>query len=211
MRNEPESIEAALRIGAAIFNTGEFHAAHDAWEHRWLDLEHGSEDERFLHGLIQYTAAVHHAFDGNREGANGLSDSAIRYLRGLPTPYRGVAIEPLRYALSAIGVDHRVVQRRGVIPIILEGEPIAANDLPAVELGLAVKIVGADNQSYPREFLDEAVDRAESTSKYRTILVDYLENPQRRSIISERLAAHLDRAQSKDDDVAGLFESNRDD
>ena len=28
-----------LRAGVAIYNDGYYHAAHDAWEERWLDLE----------------------------------------------------------------------------------------------------------------------------------------------------------------------------
>ncbi|MFB6301121.1 MAG: DUF309 domain-containing protein, partial [Halobacteriales archaeon] len=52
-------MDAHLRAGIAIYNAGGYHAAHDAWEDHWLDLESGTDDERFLHGLIQFTAAVH--------------------------------------------------------------------------------------------------------------------------------------------------------
>ncbi|NIS31883.1 MAG: DUF309 domain-containing protein, partial [Actinobacteria bacterium] len=58
-------MDAHLRAGIAIYNAGGYHAAHDAWEDHWLELEAGTDDERFLHGLIQFTAAVHHA-----QGAN---------------------------------------------------------------------------------------------------------------------------------------------
>ena len=65
-----------LRAGIAVYNAGEYHAAHDAWEDYWLDLERGTDDERLLHGLIQFTAAVHHAEERNWEGAVGLAESA---------------------------------------------------------------------------------------------------------------------------------------
>jgi len=71
-------MEAHLRAGIAVFNGGGYHTAHDCWEARWLDLESGTDDERFLHGLIQYTAAVHHASERNWGGATGLADGAVR-------------------------------------------------------------------------------------------------------------------------------------
>ena len=46
-------MDAHLRAGAAIYNTGEFHAAHDAWEELWLDMDDGP-DRDLLQGLIQF-------------------------------------------------------------------------------------------------------------------------------------------------------------
>jgi len=67
----------ALRAGIAIHNAGHYHAAHDAWEDEWLELDDGS-DERLLHGLIQFTAAIHHA--RNRTGGR----RPLREQRRLP-------------------------------------------------------------------------------------------------------------------------------
>ena len=69
-------MDDSLRAGVAIYNAGAYRAAHGAWESRWLSLERDTDDERFLHGLIQFTAAVHHARDGNDSGAVGLARSA---------------------------------------------------------------------------------------------------------------------------------------
>ena len=77
-------MEAALRAGVAIYNAGEFHAAHDAWEAEWLGLDDGTDDERLLHGLIQFTAVVHHARERNWSGAVGLAESAGEYLADHP-------------------------------------------------------------------------------------------------------------------------------
>ncbi|PSQ33570.1 DUF309 domain-containing protein [Halobacteriales archaeon SW_10_68_16] len=67
-------MEPHLRAGVAIYNAGGHHAAHDAWEDHWLGLDAGTDDERFLHGLIQFTAAVYHARNRNWSGATGLAE-----------------------------------------------------------------------------------------------------------------------------------------
>ena len=76
-------MNAHLRAGVAVYNAGRFHAAHDAWEEYWLGLESGADDERFLHGLIQFTAVVYHATEDNWSGAQGLAESAREYLADL--------------------------------------------------------------------------------------------------------------------------------
>ena len=53
--------------GIDLFNQGEFHAAHDAWEERWLGPV--VDDEKlFLQALIQSAVAFHHLEIG-RPGA----------------------------------------------------------------------------------------------------------------------------------------------
>jgi predicted metal-dependent hydrolase len=53
--------------GIDLFNEGEFHAAHDAWEDRWLG-EVGAEEKLFLQAMIQSAVAFHHLEIG-RPGA----------------------------------------------------------------------------------------------------------------------------------------------
>src|SRR3954462_13437531 len=53
--------------GIDLFNQGEFHAAHDAWEERWLGPVVGDE-KLFLQALIQSAVAFHHLEIG-RPGA----------------------------------------------------------------------------------------------------------------------------------------------
>src|SRR6056297_1954318 len=98
-------MDQALRIGLVVFNAEDYHAAHDAWEDEWLDLPSGSDDERFLHGLIQYTAAVYHTRTGNWSGARGLAESAGDYLAGLPDDYRGVNVGSVREYLRRLAAD----------------------------------------------------------------------------------------------------------
>ena len=53
--------------GIDLYNEGEFHAAHDAWEERWMG-EVGPAEKLFLQALIQSAVAFHHLEIG-RPGA----------------------------------------------------------------------------------------------------------------------------------------------
>jgi hypothetical protein len=53
--------------GINLYNAGEFHAAHDAWEERWMG-EVGPKEKLFLQAMIQSAVAFHH-LDIGRPGA----------------------------------------------------------------------------------------------------------------------------------------------
>ena len=53
--------------GIDLYNEGEFHAAHDAWEERWMD-DVGPREKLFLQAMIQSAVAFHHLEIG-RPGA----------------------------------------------------------------------------------------------------------------------------------------------
>ena len=53
--------------GIDLYNIGEFHAAHDAWEERWMG-EVGPREKLFLQAMIQSAVAFHH-LDIGRPGA----------------------------------------------------------------------------------------------------------------------------------------------
>ena len=53
--------------GIDLYNAGEFHAAHDAWEERWMGPVDANE-KIFLQALIQSAVAFHHLQIG-RPGA----------------------------------------------------------------------------------------------------------------------------------------------
>jgi predicted metal-dependent hydrolase len=53
--------------GIDLYNAGEFHAAHDAWEDRWRD-DAGPREKLFLQAMIQSAVAFHHLEIG-RPGA----------------------------------------------------------------------------------------------------------------------------------------------
>src|SRR3989440_13010112 len=53
--------------GIDLYNAGEFHAAHDAWEERWIGPV-GPDEKLFLQAMIQSAVAFHHLQIG-RPGA----------------------------------------------------------------------------------------------------------------------------------------------
>ena len=205
-------MEAHLRAGIAVYNAGEHHAAHDAWETHWLDLPTGADDERFLHGLIQFTAAIYHARNGNWSGATGLADSAREYLDGLPADYRSVNVGSVRAALAALDRDPELVERRRPPALTHEGTELHPGDLrfegTAVAAGVLAEEHGYDENrlaaaaDYARADLDDGVVE----SPYVTLLFDFVREPENRPIVAQRLGEHTDRRQHRDDDVSGLFE-----
>jgi Domain of unknown function (DUF309) len=54
--------------GIDLYNAGEFHAAHDAWEDRWVD-DAAPREKLFLQALIQSSVAFHHLEIGRRGAA----------------------------------------------------------------------------------------------------------------------------------------------
>ena len=54
--------------GIDLYNAGEFHAAHDVWEERWMG-EVGPQERLFLQAMIQSAVAFHH-LDIGRPGAS---------------------------------------------------------------------------------------------------------------------------------------------
>ena len=54
--------------GIDLYNAGEFHAAHDAWEERWMG-EVGPKEKLFLQAMIQSAVAFHHLDIGRRGAA----------------------------------------------------------------------------------------------------------------------------------------------
>jgi len=53
--------------GIDLYNAGEFHAAHDVWEERWMG-EVSAQEKLFLQAMIQSAVAFHH-LDIGRPGA----------------------------------------------------------------------------------------------------------------------------------------------
>ena len=206
--NEDESdvqFRVALEAGVAIFNSGEYHDAHDAWEDVWLTLESGRPKEQLLHGLIQYSAAVHHAVRHNHVGATGLSQSARTYLSSLPSTYGGISLSPIHHILAAIALDPMVVHRHEIPAMLVNGKAIQPQDLTADGLYVAALVIAHDEEHIATAIIDEAA-QFQTQKLIRQLLIDLITYPERRPTILARLEAHLDRESAKHDDVTGLFE-----
>jgi hypothetical protein len=200
-----------LRAGAAVFNAGHYHAAHDAWEDRWLELEAGSDDERLLHGLIQYSAAVHHASERNREGAVGLAESARAYLADLPADYRDVRLEPIRAALARLETDPGSVEDRPPARIEHEGTTPELSTLGFEPTAIAA-VVLAEAFGYDEEPVERArtyarrdLEAGADDSRFIALLFDFVREDDHRGLVHRRLADHVDRRRAREDDVEGLF------
>lgn len=198
-----------LRAGIAVYNEGRYHAAHDTWEEYWLDLDEG-DDERFLHGLIQFTAVVHHASEENWSGAQGLAESAAEYLDGLPDPYHGVALDRVRSFLAATAADpHHAAADPPALTH--DGEAIDYDALDFDATAIAARVL-AEAGRYDEEVIDDAVDRARSEldgdggSQFVGMLFSFVRERDQRPVVYQRLRDHVELEQQRDDDVRGLFD-----
>ena len=210
-------MDSYLRAGIAIFNAGEYHTAHDAWEEHWLELESGDDDELFLHGLIQYTAAVYHARNRNWGGTTGLAESAVEYLKHLPAEYRGVNIGPVRSYLGTLGSDPEFIERRHPLRLRLDGVALAPDDLGFEATAVAADCLAEERgdeelieqaTEFARRDLDGTDDplRGETDSPFIPLVFDYVREPAHRGVVLQRLEGHVERRLARERDVSGLFE-----
>lgn len=202
---------AHLRAGVAVHNAGFHHAAHDALEERWLSLDDGEERD-FLQGLIQFTAAVHHANGRNWTGATGLAASAREYLAGLPDDYRGVNVGDVWAWLGRLERDPELVEREPTLRLAHEGRALALADLDYPAVAVAAPLV-AEGTDYDPSLLERAseyaladLEREAVGSPFVTLVLDFVAADDRRPIVAQRLGEHVDRRRARDADVEGLFD-----
>src|SRR5258708_11372761 len=82
--------QGSLGEGLWRNEAGEFFAAHEAWESRWLESQ--EPEKTFLQGLIQVTAAFHHLQRKNPLGTTRLLQAALRRLGPYPAYFVGIAV-----------------------------------------------------------------------------------------------------------------------
>ena len=205
-------MDAHLRAGIAIYNAGGYHDAHDAWEDRWLDLEAGTDDERFLHGLIQFTAAVHHGYQGNWKGLSGLAGSARAYLAGLPADYRGVNLGEIRAYLAALDRDPEHVEREAPPPLRHQGEALSFSGLEFEATAVVAEVLAETVSEYDEGVIEDAVryagegiDAGEH-SPFVTFVMDFVRDDEKRETVYARLKDRVERRRSREEDVEGLFD-----
>jgi len=204
-------MRAHLRAGVAVYDEGRYHAAHDAWEEHWLDLESESDDERLLHGLIQFTAVVHHARERNWSGAVGLAESAGDYIADLPADYRGIDLGPVRTFLRRTAADPEHVERADPPPLTHEGEVLGYDDLDFEATAVAAAVL-AEADGYDEAAMAQAVEYAReevdagTSGTYTGLVFSFVRDPARRGIVFQRLAEHVRRERSREADVEGLFD-----
>ncbi len=89
------------RYAIDLYNHGYWWECHEVLEGLWRAAGRGSQQGRFLQGLIQLAAAHLKWFAGRRAVADRLALRALEKLRGVPDPYMGVAVDDLRRAVRA--------------------------------------------------------------------------------------------------------------
>jgi len=82
--------QGSLAEGLRLYEAGEFFAAHEAWESRWLESQ--EPEKTFLQGLIQVTAAFHHLQRKNPLGTTRLLQAALRRLELYPAYFGGISV-----------------------------------------------------------------------------------------------------------------------
>ena len=217
-------MDDALRVGIAVFNAGDHRAAHEAWEDVWLSLDEGTPDERLLHGLIQYTAAVHHARRRNWSGAGRLAGSARRYLAELDADARGVNVGEVRTYLRRLAADPEFAERRRPLPLRVDGDAIDPTDLTFENAATAATLLAAEYDAFEEAILADAVRYARTELDdggwsnasgprpqrrdpgFVGMTFDFAADRDRRSLIYDRLRAHVERRRSTERDASGLFE-----
>jgi uncharacterized protein len=78
-----------LADGLRDYNSGNYFAAHEAWESVWLTAP--QPEKTFLQGLIQVTVAFHHLQRSNPLGATRLLTAALRKLSPHEPSFCGIS------------------------------------------------------------------------------------------------------------------------
>jgi uncharacterized protein len=110
--------QGMLAEGLRCYRTGEFFAAHEAWESVWLGMQ--GPDKTFLQALIQVAAALYHWQRENPEGACSLLHRALRRLERYPAEYGGISVASLSREVHEClpAVETRQTNARLVVPVI---------------------------------------------------------------------------------------------
>ncbi len=209
-------MDAHLRAGIAIYNAGGHHAAHDAWEDHWLELERGTPDERFLHGLIQFTAAVYHGYRGNWSGVQGLAESATEYLDGLPANFGGVNVEEVRAYLGDLRFDPVVIERVTPPALRFEGEAIRPADLGFDAAVVAAEVLAEEVARFDEAVISDAVRYAQQAvsagdpDEFVSLIFDFVGEADDRALIYDRLRSHVERRRTRESGVTGVFDPDPD-
>lgn len=90
----PDERRAHLERARALFNAGDYWAAHEALETVWRSILRDDE-ARVWQGLIQAAAALLHRTRGNRHGVEVVGGAALEKLAGPPHP--SVDFETVRF------------------------------------------------------------------------------------------------------------------
>ena len=87
---DEREITGELARTSALFDAGEYHAAHEVLDEVWEQAPVAEQD--FFKGLIQACIALHHHQQGNPDGARKLYSGHRRYLGRFLPEHRGLDV-----------------------------------------------------------------------------------------------------------------------
>lgn len=115
--------------GIDLYNEGEFHAAHDAWEDRWRD-DVGPQEKLFLQAMIQSAVAFHHLDIGRPGAARRMYQMAKEKFARLNTKaFMSLDLEEYQAQLDrsldwlTSGPDPRELTRPDIAPPVIRLQP----------------------------------------------------------------------------------------
>lgn len=91
-------MEQEILDGIRLFNTQRYFEAHEALEAVWLKST--GDRKRFLHGLIQVAAALHHHGRGNAAGFSSLLEKGCSKLEPFGAEFEGIDLAELMLQLQ---------------------------------------------------------------------------------------------------------------
>lgn len=206
-----ENVRSYLLAGAALYEAGRYHAAHDPWESAWLAVRASAPaDGALLQGLIQTTAAIYHATQENEPGAVGLAASAQSYLEAVPAGHRSVELAPVVRFLPRL--ERSLAAAATPPPLRVGGEQVTLADLELPAAGAASQPL-ANALGYEPALFDRALayawadlEEAPTSAFANEILAFVADRGAPRSVIAGRLRRRVDRRAARDADVAELFD-----
>lgn len=98
---EHGTLRRAVIHGVRLYNSGEFHEAHDCFEYEWYNYGSGTTESAFLHGMVQVAAGAYKHFDFRDDaGMRSLFRTALQYFVGVPRDFYGVNVLDVRETLT---------------------------------------------------------------------------------------------------------------
>ena len=95
-----------LERGRALFNSGRYFEAHEAWEDAWR--EEKGDVRRTLHGLIQIAAGYHKATKQNQpSGCARLLEAGLEKLADVQADSCGLSLGDFRPAITRAAAEAR--------------------------------------------------------------------------------------------------------
>jgi predicted metal-dependent hydrolase len=92
-------VQAAVEEAVSLFNSGEYFTFHEVLEDVWRRDD--APDRSGWKGVIQAGVGYLHHRRGNRYGAIQTWTRAVRYLRQVESPYRGIDVDDLLRQVEA--------------------------------------------------------------------------------------------------------------